>query len=281
MPTSSSDIHLSLPLIGTPTPAQSSDPAPPMNGFPACGCTKEMPGGSTHPSTRGPWIASMRASLARILAQPVEEQESTANAPDFTGRSCDAPMLYDPAISSWKTAQLSFLADSGPFSGTWPSSGMMQDGQSWPLPRLVPRISAIDGGVLPLVPTICAADGDRGGWGDLLQVLKGRKSPSGHYRNRLIPTPTTQDNPQVKGQYQNPKSGTTLGGFVRMWGTPRASDGMQSPLRDPEAIGNPRGRLEDQVAKWTTPCADDTTHRKGKYAQGGGAARYPSKLVAN
>ncbi len=36
----------------------------------------------------------------------------------------------------------------------------------------------------------------------------------------LWPTPTTQDNPQVKGK---DKRGTTLGGAVRIWPTPKAS----------------------------------------------------------
>jgi hypothetical protein len=40
----------------------------------------------------------------------------------------------------------------------------------------------------------------------------------------MWPTPTTQDNIQVAGQYKNPKSGTTLGGAVRNWPTPRASE---------------------------------------------------------
>lgn len=39
-------------------------------------------------------------------------------------------------------------------------------------------------------------------------------------------------------------------------GTPRASDGMKHPLR--ENVGNPRGRLEDQIAKlFPTPTAWD------------------------
>lgn len=40
----------------------------------------------------------------------------------------------------------------------------------------------------------------------------------------LWPTPTGQDNPQVAGQYpDHPKRGTTLGGAVRQWPTPKAS----------------------------------------------------------
>jgi hypothetical protein len=62
-------------------------------------------------------------------------------------------------------------------------------------------------------PTPRATDGERGGWGDLLAMVR-----------------------------------TGKGSRRREWGTPRASAGIKSPLRDPKAIGNPKGRLEDQVA---------------------------------
>jgi len=39
------------------------------------------------------------------------------------------------------------------------------------------------------------------------------------------PTPTAQDNNQVKGNPEHPKRGTTLGGAVRQWPTPAASQG--------------------------------------------------------
>ena len=43
---------------------------------------------------------------------------------------------------------------------------------------------------------------------------------------RLWPTPTGQDNPQVRGEGKTvgTKRGTTLGGAVRLWPTPRASE---------------------------------------------------------
>lgn len=44
---------------------------------------------------------------------------------------------------------------------------------------------------------------------------------------------------------------------VGLWGTPRASDGIVHRLRNPGRIGNPRGRLEDQVALLPTPQAID------------------------
>jgi DNA (cytosine-5)-methyltransferase 1 len=40
-------------------------------------------------------------------------------------------------------------------------------------------------------------------------------------------------------------------------GTPRCADGMRNDLRDPDNIGNPRGRLEDQVSLLPTPVTTD------------------------
>jgi len=43
----------------------------------------------------------------------------------------------------------------------------------------------------------------------------------------MWPTPTTQDNPQIKGEGKaaaHPKRGTTLGGAARAWPTPAARD---------------------------------------------------------
>lgn len=40
-------------------------------------------------------------------------------------------------------------------------------------------------------------------------------------------------------------------------GTPRCADGMKADLRDPVAIGNPNGRLEDQIAILPTPAVND------------------------
>ena len=49
----------------------------------------------------------------------------------------------------------------------------------------------------------------------------------------LLPTPTTQDNPQVRGEGKTigTKRGTTLGGYARMWATPRTTDGTGGPRK--------------------------------------------------
>ncbi len=56
---------------------------------------------------------------------------------------------YDRAASSWKTAQLSLLGDLTEFSETWPSWGLMRDGECWEL-TLSERITdATESGLLP------------------------------------------------------------------------------------------------------------------------------------
>ncbi len=222
-PTSSLDIHPSSPSNGIPTPAASCEAEPRMDGFQGCGCMRETPGCSTHPNTPAVWIASMQASLAKIFQQPVKVLESTANAPDFIGRSCDAPMLYDPLTYSWKTAQQSLVEDLGKFSGTWPTAGMMQGGRSWPLPRLVPRINAIDGGAL--LPTPRASDWEKGG----------------------------------PNQMQGGKP--ALANIAAKWPTPTASlgrgSGMPSPKTAAARYAQGKRFLDDAVALWPTPTARD------------------------
>ena len=61
---------------GTRTVAPRSEPEQ-KTGYQACTCTKETFGCLIHPTGKAEWIASMRGSLARILAQQEQAQEST------------------------------------------------------------------------------------------------------------------------------------------------------------------------------------------------------------
>jgi|GEM_PF-4449438 len=63
-----------------------------------------------------------------------------------------------------------------------------------------------------------------------------------------LPTPTSSDFKRARsGSAWKGRVGDSLPDVV-LFGTPRAADGMAHPLRDKEKFGNPRGRLEDQVA---------------------------------
>jgi len=98
----------------------------------------------------------------------------------------------------------------------------------------------------------------------------------------LLLTPTTQDNPQVRGvgKTVGTSRGTTLGGYARMWATPdasqrgsRAADLVKNGSTvERRGSGQLRGiDLQTQVKMWPTPVQDDVHFRKQKYNQGGTA----------
>lgn len=121
---------------------------------------------------------------------------------------------YDHDSRSLKTAQCSFLEDSISFLPILPRSGLMLRGECYQRQTLAHRTSG-------------------GGFGSLL------------------PTVTTQDNAQFAGQYANPKSGTTLGGYVLMY-----------PTCTIDSATNRTGNYAQGVtlltaAVFRTPCAND------------------------
>jgi hypothetical protein len=96
----------------------------------------------------------LAASPARTSALPEKATGSTGNAP-ASGRTWRGSFAkYDPASHSWKTAQLSLLADSDEFSQTWPRWGAMRDGESYLLPTPTRPTCANESGLLPTL-TVC------------------------------------------------------------------------------------------------------------------------------
>lgn len=77
------------------------------------------------------------------------------------------------------------------------------------------------------------------------------------------PTSVAQDDNQVSGNPDHPKRGTTLGGAVRQWPTPAASDSDGGPRQQDGRRGRALKDLPGQM--WPTPSARD---HKGGY-QGG------------
>ena len=99
-------------------------------------------------------------SRARTSAWQGGGQELKAPAAECGPTWRGSLARFDPATSSWRTAQPSLLEDLGESSVTWPRSGMTADGQCWELPTLGRRISGTDSG---LWATPSATDGQRGG----------------------------------------------------------------------------------------------------------------------
>jgi hypothetical protein len=92
-------------------------------------------------------------SRARTSALPAREQALTEPAAACGDTWRGSLARFDPATSSWRTAQPSLLEDLGESSVTWPRSGMTAGGRCWELPMLEHRISGTGSGLLPRFPT--------------------------------------------------------------------------------------------------------------------------------
>jgi hypothetical protein len=71
--------------------------------------------------------------------------------------------------------------------GDWGRSGMTQNGIAYRLPPLVPRISGTGCSSSPELPTPKSSDAERGGRGELLALVRGKKT------RQKWPTPSSRD----------------------------------------------------------------------------------------
>jgi len=123
----------------------------------------------------------LAGSLARMSALPEKAQDLTVSVADCGATLPASLAKYDPVTHSLKTAQCSLIEDLTGCCVTLPRSGLMRNGVCYQRQIVEPRTSEIESGF----------------W----------------------PTPTTQDNIQIKGvgkAESNPKRGTTLAGSVAM-----------------------------------------------------------------
>lgn len=74
------------------------------------------------------WLA---ASHAKTSASRGKAAAWAASAVGYGRKWLGSFAKFDPATSSWKTAQCSLLEDSASFSATWPSWGSMRTGECW------------------------------------------------------------------------------------------------------------------------------------------------------
>jgi hypothetical protein len=173
--------------------------------------------------------SSAEASPAKTSATPAREPGSTGHARVF-GQSTPAWLAsFDPATSSWRTSQLSLLGGLDEFSGTWPRSGMTRSGTAFRLQPLAPLTAETASGLLP---TPAASMAERGGRGDLLQVVRGNPSPSGHFK---WPTPTARDwkdTGDLTGVPENSLLPRVVARVEReQWATPTAHPRTHTPRR--------------------------------------------------
>jgi hypothetical protein len=140
------------------------EPSAPSNGTltpPRC-CS---PVRTTEPCPHSPCGTTCRLSTAEpgeelltsyLAGFPVRTSQSQASEPASTenGAGCGSTWRgwlakYDPATSSWRTAQRSFIEDSGESLETLPRSGTTRDGLLWEQPTLELHTSATDSGLWP------------------------------------------------------------------------------------------------------------------------------------
>lgn len=151
------------------------------------------------------WLEGFPAKTFQSQAKvPASTESEVACGPTWRGSLAK----FDPAASSWRTAQPSLLGDSDEFSVTWPRSGMTAGGLCWELPMLELRTSATVSGLLP---TPLASN-------TKAHHMRSNGRPARSY----LPTPVASDTGQRKKPYA--QGGTQLSLAVKTWATPICRD---------------------------------------------------------
>jgi hypothetical protein len=187
-----------------------------------------------------------KTSVLRALAKVW-----TVTDRDFSLKSSGSSKKQSPHLSSLKTSLRSEQEDLVALCASWPASGSISGGRLSQPQRLEPRTSEKDGS--SLLPTPTASEYGSCVGGAAGRSGKVRPSLSSMARADLWPTPT------VHGNHNVPKNGTSSGTglstAVKLWPTPRASDGAHG---GPNQRGSRGGLgLPAAVVQWRTPCARD------------------------
>jgi hypothetical protein len=216
---------------GTTTAPESSPSTGPM--FPDMETSQRSTGRESSPST-----LSLAASPASRSASPGR----WAGRPMIVGygpSSPDAFASYDPATSSWRTSQDSWLDTEGWGTSlvTWPPSGMTRNGTAFQRQPLVPRTSVTGSGSWPTPQAQMPGAGpDNAKVQNLLtgsrhsfyltQAVEAERQLPGVITGNRWPTPTARDHKD--GQYNpNVPVNGLLGRAV--WPTPTSADGLGGP----------------------------------------------------
>ena len=165
------------------------------------------------------------ASPARTSAQPAKAQDSPALDQGSGEKWHGSWTRFDPDSCLWKTAQFSLLGDLELFSETWPRSGLMRNGECFPLPALERRTSANESGFWP---TPC--------------------TPNGGRVNKAADIATKGSRPDGR------KVQISLESAAKSWQTPRANDGEKRGDFD---ATNKRNGVAGEAKAWGTPTTRD------------------------
>ena len=163
----------------------------------------------------------LAAFRVRTSASRGRARASTESAPD-SGRIWRGSLArYDRDSSSWRTHQLSLLADSDAFSETWPRWGTMRNGECSARTMPAHLTSASASGLS--LPTLTATEcGTNTGVGQ-----EPRSGLSTMARKGLVPTPTV------------------CGNYNRKGASPSSGDGLATWAANPDG-----GRLNPTWVEW-------------------------------
>lgn len=141
----------------TPTPRESSSSGRTTEAWTPSPCgTTLQPSTDAHGEALLTWWRE--ASRAKTSATAATRLASTASAPACGERWPASLARFDPDSSSWRTSQRCLVEGWAQFSQTWPSWGLMRDGECW-APETSAAPKAANG--YGLWPTLKASDGDQ------------------------------------------------------------------------------------------------------------------------
>lgn len=197
------------------------------------------------------YLADFRARIS-VSQEKGKESKALDRACGLSSLASFAKFSLDS--STWKTPQLSLLEDSEEFLETWPKSGLMQNGECWEQATLAPLMKEKESGLWQTPVADDAANRTKGKFNS-----RGEPKLSAQV---LMPTPTTQDNVQIRGEGSaagKDKRGTTLGGYVVKFPTPTATEYGSNKGGSAGRSGKERLSLTSMARKnkWPTPTARD------------------------
>jgi hypothetical protein len=261
-------------LDGAPCALSSGTPTPQASWLPAKttdACRLSRSGMTFRPLTAdlGEAVLTwcLEAFPVRTFPPPEKAPASKASEAECGNTWRESSVRYCRDSSSWKTHLCLWEEDLEPSSLTLPKWGMMRDGVLWE--RITPEhlTSGTESGSWP---TIRAADGERGGRGDLIQAIRGNENS--HYK--LWPTPTVQaarisecSTEVLVREYHRSMNRNGAASCLasamagRMWPTPNQRDWKDAGATQ----GNRKSpNLGTMVHQWATPTKADAQGGPGR-----------------
>lgn len=203
--------------------------------------SSESTTGELSPST-----SSVRASRVRTRRPPASAQALTPAPEADSGGRLSAPFAhFDPASSSWRTAQGCLPLDEAsiPSRVTWPKAGIASRGRASELPTLEPLIGASESSS-SLLPT-CLANDDKG-------PQKGPRRQGGDSLANLLPTTTARDG---KGSRRATAAKGAL--EVAWWDDARRRGVGAAPDTDSDALRvEPERKQQHEAERWDAESMD-------------------------